>query len=63
MVTLGGSISAGQGVTVSSDAYIPRIYEWVSSVFPHKNHRWEALVTEHLFLAFLTPHITRVVRT
>ncbi|EIE19265.1 hypothetical protein COCSUDRAFT_58561 [Coccomyxa subellipsoidea C-169] len=40
MVTLGGSISAGQGVTVSSDAYIPRIYEWVSSVFPHKNHRF-----------------------
>lgn len=42
MVSLGGSITAGQGVTVPGDAYIPRIYEWVRIAFPHKDHRWAA---------------------
>ena len=40
MVTLGGSISAGQGVSVSGNAYIPRIYDWIQAVFPNKKHRW-----------------------
>lgn len=40
MVTLGGSISAGQGVSVSGDAYIPRVYDWIQTVFPNKKHRW-----------------------
>ncbi|BDA43799.1 hypothetical protein COCOBI_04-8160 [Coccomyxa sp. Obi] len=40
MVTLGGSITAGQGVSMSGDAYIPRIYDWIQTVFPNKKHRF-----------------------
>ncbi|CAL8468221.1 g7760 [Coccomyxa elongata] len=40
MVTLGGSISAGQGVSVPGDAYIPRVYDWIQTVFPNKKHRF-----------------------
>lgn len=42
MVALGGSITAGQGVTVPKDAYISRIYDWISSTFPHKQHKYAA---------------------
>ena len=29
MVALGGSITAGQGVTVTKDNYVERLYRWV----------------------------------
>lgn len=29
MVALGGSITAGQGVTVAEDSYVARLYAWV----------------------------------
>ena len=29
MVALGGSITAGQGVTVARDNYVERLYRWV----------------------------------
>ena len=29
MVALGGSITAGQGVSVAEDGYIARLYHWV----------------------------------
>ena len=34
MVALGGSITAGQGVTVAQDNYVNRLYRWVQ-VRPH----------------------------
>ena len=29
MVALGGSITAGQGVTITKDNYVERLYRWV----------------------------------
>ena len=29
MVALGGSITAGQGVTMAKDSYVERLYRWV----------------------------------
>ena len=29
MVALGGSITAGQGVTMAKDNYVERLYRWV----------------------------------
>lgn len=29
MVALGGSITAGQGVSVANDSYVSRLYSWV----------------------------------
>ena len=35
MVALGGSITAGQGVSVPADGYIARFYAWVQARCPH----------------------------
>lgn len=32
MVALGGSITAGQGVTVAKDNYVERLYRWVQVI-------------------------------
>ena len=31
MVVLGGSITAGQGVTVANDSYVARLYSWIQA--------------------------------
>jgi fructoselysine-6-P-deglycase FrlB-like protein len=40
IVALGGSITAGQGVSVAKDAYIPRLFDWIQSTFPYAQHRY-----------------------
>ncbi|CAL5221891.1 g4156 [Coccomyxa viridis] len=39
MVALGGSITAGQGVTMARDNYVERLYRWVQATFPNDQHR------------------------
>lgn len=34
MVALGGSITAGQGVTVAQDSYVNRLFRWVEVCCP-----------------------------
>jgi hypothetical protein len=31
MVALGGSITAGHGVTVANDSYVTRLYSWIQA--------------------------------
>ena len=57
MVALGGSITAGQGVSVPADAYIARFYAWVQARISHCAVLAIWLLQRWVSRGFLRPNI------
>ena len=38
-VVLGGSVTAGVGVIDQRNSWVARLFEWISTTFPHVHHK------------------------
>ena len=55
---MGGSVSAGVGVLQGNNSYVQRLYHWINTTFPHKDHRLLNFALPATTSAYYAPCVT-----
>ena len=58
VAVVGGSVSAGIGVLQGNNSYVQRLYKWIDTTFPHKNHKLLNFALPATTSAYFAPCIT-----